>query len=498
MAYKYTVQNTDSGGLNSIAQRFGFKNYKEAGVSAVPSNNFDVIRAGDVIEFNNYDPNKIQTMAENGSPVVSSKDNAQQYGENSKTVDGLLGSLAPDKGATTEKTTETPTDKYVPNATGDKNVDTGKIETTGDPVLDRLNSWEKEQDTKINTNAETKKVEYANLYNTSLSAIDATLQSTLDSINSTFNKRIEEQKKINRINIGRVTAYGLSEGGRYTPIDFNDAISNREVEASDKITELENQRNSLISQAKSARDSGQSKLLSEKLANLEKVDESIRKQFQEVKDEADRQYKLLRDIRQEEETKHANAVAKMLGNLKAIAPSFIDEYEKLDGEAKNKFIQDLQTKTGLDFASIYSTLEGAVITGKNDYLDMEKKKADIESAKALTADRKASTAKTWAEKAKIEKGGTQTDMSKDVPDTFSDADDFAKQKRAFVKKYGEDGNKYWEAIFYDKENEEYSYEINKEAPASTERVTVIAPDGSVGTIPKSQLTEALSKGYKQK
>lgn len=470
MAYKYTVKETDSAGLNSIAQRFGFKNYKEAGVSAVPSGNFDVIRAGDVIDFANYDPNKINTVPENGSPVVSSKDNAQQYNENSTKVDGLLGSLTPDKGTATE----TPTDKYVPNATGEKNVDTGKVETTGDPVLDRLNSWEKEQDTKINAEADAKKVEYANLYTTSLASVDATLQSTLDSINATFDKRIEEQKRINAINVARVKAYGLSEGGRYTPIAFNDAITNRETEASDKITELENQRNSLIAQAKSARDAGQSKLLSEKLANLDKVDQEIRDRFKEVKDEADRQYKLLRDIRKEEEDKHAKAVAKMLDNLKSIAPSFIDEYENLSSEEKDKFIADLQAKTGLDYASIYSTLEGAVITGKNNYLDLEKKKADIESAKALTNSRNASASKSWAEASKVKNGGT--DMSKGIPDTFASKEDFEKQKRSFIKKYGEDGKKYWDAIFYDKENEEYSYDIQETGGAGMQYE---APDGKV-------------------
>lgn len=54
MAYDYTVTNQDSGGLNTIANRFGFDNYKSAGVASVPSGNFDQIKAGDVIHFGNY------------------------------------------------------------------------------------------------------------------------------------------------------------------------------------------------------------------------------------------------------------------------------------------------------------------------------------------------------------------------------------------------------------------------------------------------------------
>jgi len=61
--FQYTVQDTDSAGLNDIARRFGYQNYQQAGVQSVPSGNFDMIRPGDVINFGN---------APRNSPIINS------------------------------------------------------------------------------------------------------------------------------------------------------------------------------------------------------------------------------------------------------------------------------------------------------------------------------------------------------------------------------------------------------------------------------------------
>jgi len=49
--FTYTVQPGDYRGLNYIAQQHGFSNYGEAGITSVPSGNFNLIRPGDVITF---------------------------------------------------------------------------------------------------------------------------------------------------------------------------------------------------------------------------------------------------------------------------------------------------------------------------------------------------------------------------------------------------------------------------------------------------------------
>lgn len=55
--FQYTVQSGDYRGLNDIVRRFGFQDYQQAGISAVPSGNFDLIRPGDVINFGNQPRN---------------------------------------------------------------------------------------------------------------------------------------------------------------------------------------------------------------------------------------------------------------------------------------------------------------------------------------------------------------------------------------------------------------------------------------------------------
>ncbi len=499
MAFVYTVKDTDTAGLNSIVSRFGYSNYKDAGITAVPSGNFDVIRAGDQITLPNYDPNNVQTIGST-PPVVSSKDNAQQYRDDSNKLDGITsafeqGQKDTTKDSTAGKTTET----YTPFATGAEKTVDGKtvVETTGDPILDKLNKWETEQDARFQQTAAANKANYESLYQTSLAAVDATAQATINNINSTYDKRIAEQNRINKLNIDRVKAYGLSSGGQYTPISFGDAISNREQEAADKISELDSQRNSLIAQAKAARDAGASQLLRDKLEDLDKIDEQLRKNLSNVEAEADKQYKLLRDLRQEEEKKHTAALDKMRTNLAAIAPQYADEYGSLSDEEKDKFIEKVSKQTGLDYATIYGVLESSVADKEKAALEKKKTEADIEATKALTTQRNASAADSFASAAtKNQDRKDKQSMNADLPDTFTSDDDFNAKRQAYVKKYGTNGAKLWDETYNKDDVGDYTYTID--AGGGADRVTVIAPDGTEGTIPKAQLAEALKEGYKQK
>lgn len=499
MAFVYTVKDTDTAGLNSIVSRFGYANYKDAGISSVPSGNFDVIRAGDQITLPNYNPNNVQTIGST-PPVVSSKDNAQQYRDDSTKLDGIVSAFEQGQSGNTSTEADKKTETYTPFATGDKKIVDGKevTQTTGDPILDKLNKWETEQGAKFQETAAANKANYESLYQTSLAAVDATAQATINNINSTYDKRIAEQNRINKLNIDRVKAYGLASGGQYTPISFGDAISNREQEAADKISELDSQRNSLIAQAKAARDAGASQLLRDKLNDLDKVDGQLRKNLADVEAEADKQYKLLRDLRQEEEKKHTAALEKMRTNLAAIAPQYADEYGSLSDKEKDAFIEKVSKQTGLDYATIYGVLEGAVTAKEKAALDKKKTEADIEATKALTTQRNASAAESFASAATKNKDRKDKEsMQSDLPDTFTSKEDFNSKRQAYVKKYGTDGAKLWDET-YNKDNVgNYTYTIDANAGGG-DRVTVIAPDGTEGTIPRSQLAEALKEGYKQK
>lgn len=449
MAFKYTVKDTDTGGLNSIVKKYGFANYKQAGISSVPSGNFDLIRPGDVIDIPNYDPNKISPINET-SPVLSSKDGEREFSGYSDKLTEQLGSLTPEE----KSTTETTKSEASPFATGAKDETTGKTETTGDPVLDKVNKWQSEQDAKFDAEALIRKNEYTSIFQTSLANIDATTAATITGINVTYDKRIAEQKRINKLNIDRVKAYGLGGGGTYTPISYGDAVSVREIEAADKITSLESERNSLISQAKQAQEQGKIGLMREKMTDLDRVNNQLNENLSRVSQEAEKQYKLLRDYRKEEETKHEELVKKAKERLALLAPKYNDEYGAMTSEEKDAFITKLSNQTGIDYASVYGIMESAASGAEKKALEKDKAKLDLESTKELIAARKATTQKTYAD---ILKQDANKNMEAEVPETFKDKADFEKKRQDFIKKYGVDGQKYWDSVFINPETEEFQY-----------------------------------------
>jgi len=486
MTYSYKVKKGDT--LNAVAKKFGFANYQSAGVSSVPSGNFDLIREGEDITFGNYDPSKVSTIGST-TPVVSSKDNQQEYRDGSNKVDSLLTGLA---GKTDTVTTPKPEDtkkEKEPFATGATGAD-GKITTTGDPVLDKMNAWTTEQSAKFDKEAIDRKTQYTQLYSTSLAAIDATTQSTLDYIGSTYDKRISEQKRINEINIARVKAYGLGNGGQYTPIDFSDAVSNRETEASDKVASLEGERNSLIAQAKSARDSGQSKLLRDKLTDLDKVDTDIRAQLKSVKEEADKQYTLLRDLRKEEEAKLKTKKEEMIKRLVALSPQYADEYDKLDSKGKDEFINKIVATTGMQYADVYSALQGAVLSGaklKTDKAktdaDLRKTNIDIQKTTADIGRTRVLNDKTKAETDKIKKEGDE-----------QNGEDFTPTEKKKLEQAGltKAPRKQKLDFLYDDTYDEANYKGETPAPkpAGTIRVKQKST-GKMGTIPAGEFDAKL-------
>lgn len=396
MPFTYKVTNKDTGGLNEIVKRYGFANYKQAGVSSVPSGNFDMIKEGDEITLNNYDPNKINTI-QNTPAIISSKDQASTYNQNSSKVDTL----------TTPKETTTNNNNNVVDTTKTNNVnntviDPIKKEDTmqgidDDPVYKKFFGDLESEKAKLDTEAENKKAEYNTLYSTSLADLDNTLASTLEKINTTFAKRIEVQKRTNTLNVDRRKAYGLSEGGQYTPIDFRDAISSEEREGADEISRLENERNALISEAKSARDTGKSKLLAEKLANLEQVDTNIRNKFTDILNKSEKKYELARKIQEQKEKDHQELVKKQLSYIEAYGTQNIDELGNKDPKALDTVIKELQLMTGgvVSYSEVFSTLNKSIVEAKKNALDIRKKEADIKSEEALANQRnKAKTTTT--------------------------------------------------------------------------------------------------------
>ena len=104
MPISYTVKQGDT--LNDIASSYGYKNYKDAGVSSVSSGNFDLIRPGEVVNLGNasktlVEPNvyKVGNVYQdstgktiNYTPVMQSTTQQDTKDEEtSAKIDGLTG-----------------------------------------------------------------------------------------------------------------------------------------------------------------------------------------------------------------------------------------------------------------------------------------------------------------------------------------------------------------------------------------------------------------------
>ena len=444
--------------------------------------------------------------------VISSKDDSARFKSDSTKFDGILagmnGALNDAQIAQLEKLGYREGDvvpnkgRLMPDGTFDKTALTGAPSTStpsginelgkpidntetktgsGDPIYDKLTAWQKEQDAKFEADAVVKKQAYEALYNTSLASIDASAQATINTINSTYDQRITEQKRINQLNVDRMKAYGLgSANALYNPIEYTDSVSLREEEASTKIKSLDNERNNLIAQAKTARDSGSSKLLRDKLGDLDKIDEQIRTQLHNVVIEADRQYTLLKNIRKDEETKHKEARAKMVERLTMISPKYSGEYSKMDNNEKDAFIEQVVRETGLDYATVFSTLNKSVSeaqtklkTDAKDVLLTEKATLDI----AVARNNLAKSKKELTDGKKTTAQKEEEAMKSSLPSSFKNEDEAKTKRDEYVRKYGKKGAEHWDSVFYradSKDNGAYTYPIKKEGSSSPEERAIKA------------------------
>lgn len=385
MSYTYTVKAGDS--LNKIAQAHGFSNYKDAGVTSVPSGNFDMIRPNEQITLANYDPNKVSTVPTRTSPIISSTDNQQQFRNDSTSIDTLIGSLNTKVDPVTGQKTDVKETTTTDTKTGLPKTETIAETTTGNAVFDNLQKEAKSKSDALLAKQEEDKVSYTNLWNTSLANLNATTQNAINTINTTYDKRIKEQQRINTLNIARVQAYGLANGGQYTPIAFSDAVTDRELEASDNISALESQRNDLINKAKTARDEGETGLMRNHLKDLQAIDDKINSQLKDVMATAEKNYQDLRNARVDAENQHKAKVAEALTSLTALSGSMVDEYMKLDDKGKDAIIKKIMQQNGLDYGQVYSTLEGAVAKKAKDSLATRKEEASVDATEALANQR---------------------------------------------------------------------------------------------------------------
>lgn len=400
MPVTYKVKKGDT--LNSIAARYGFKDYKSAGISSVPSGNFDLIQPDEEIVIGNA---RSGVGDINSTPIITSQDVGQQFKKDSDQLDSIVNAPV------LEDNTTTPDDQK-----DDKTKDPSGV---GDELYNSYRKSTDEATKKANLEAETVLKEYDSLYNLELAAIDAKTRSTVNELKRSFAQRIEEQKRINNVNIDRVKAYGLSSGqAMYTPIAWTDAISERERKAAEEVQGLERERQNLIDAAKAAKEESNAALLSQRIQDYNDVKEKLNTRLSEIEAESKAQYAELRKLREEAEADFKEKQAESLKRLQAYYALNKEEIEGLSDDEKEALVNKLAGKYGFENYEVLGMLDEAVAPD----FDRLKNEADLEKIKAQTGSANASAAAAYALAAKRNKetekldeedgGGEFTDTEK--------------------------------------------------------------------------------------
>lgn len=435
MAYQHTVQAGET--LNGIVQGLGFSNYKAAGVSAVPSGNFDKVSVGDVIDIPNYTAGNAPTIGTT-PPVISSKDVAGGFNSNSNTLDTK----------TTPPPTPTVADTKVdPNATTiEKNTDAqnkkdGVPASSGNPIFDSVEAQRK-TDAADTEKAEADKVAAQSaLLKTSLAAIDSTYASTLANIDSTYQANLATTKRINALNIDRTKAYGLATGNALsTPIEFTNAVSQRETEAAANISALDTQRNAAIAAAKAARDSGDAAALQSNIDKINQIETDMRSQLNDIATQATNRFNLLTKVADDQLNKQQDAAKSLLA---AAALQNLDAYGNAkDDKAKDNIVKNIVASSGGQLK--YSDVLGALQTGVSDAAKAKtqtaKDEADIAQSKASANASNASAAVNWAKSKNGGKDLTDADKKNASYATINDLLSYTEAKPAANGEFYTDKN----------------------------------------------------------
>ena len=552
MAFKHKVKPGES--LNSIARNYGFSDYKTAGVTSVPSGNFDLISPGEEIDIPNYNPTTITPFT--SSPgVLSSQDGAGEFKDKSTSLDTRLNTsyryklpngqevsigdpllnrtmlqgaeyvgggngtdpLKPQTPAGGAANGASGGNTGVPGATGTGGA-TGETKPSDNPAYDEMLRSQSAGQLKLDKEAEDKKKQIETLLPKTLALLDAQYASTVANVQNTYSKLIDEQKKINKVNVDRTKAYGINQAGAlYNPSEFTDTVSDRETKALNDIANLENERTDLLAKAKMARDQGELTALRTNMKDLDDIETTMRQRTKDLADEVQKRYELTVAARKDAETAHKDKVTKMLSGA---AVKYLKDFDKAkDEKEKDALIRKIildsgGTLTNDDYYSIYSALSSASTTEKDRVAKEEKAAADKKKGeqdlkkgesdlqtdvldrkfKAQQIEKeKADTAKAWADVAlkneeKKDKAAMQSALN---GQKFEDESDAEAKRQAFVKKYGEEGKKAWDNVFKD-DSGRYNYQGI--APKKTTEYTdpKTAPVGGIITLPNGKKVKKVS------
>ncbi len=418
MPFTYKVQKGDT--LNTISNRYGFRNYRDSGIDPKQLRSYknkvplkqgqsyaDIIGIGEEITLANYDPNKVQTSGTGATTLVSSKDNALKNEKNGNIANEKLG-LNQDPNAKEEITSD-------PNVIEDKGQGKQKeplkeIDGITDPnyVKSRLDDQAKREEASLKM--EDRKAEYMLKIDSRLARNDARYAERVNRINSTWDKRIKVQNRLNKLKDDRIKAYGAGGSAIYKPLQFTGAVNQNEQDSADKIAELDGMRDQLLNEAKNAFDTGESLVLDDKIKEIDRLEQNMEQKYIEIERESEKQYKLFEKLEKETEAEDKLLREKTLKEFVAyVSLNFTDG---MTPEEKTAEIERIMMEKNLTLSEANNAImEGLSIASKGD-----KASADLAYKKAQT---KLQEEKVRTEKSKQAKNYRTKDGAEVDEDLFS-------------------------------------------------------------------------------
>lgn len=322
---------------------------------------------------------------------ASSTSKLGEYNQNSTTLDDKLNIKNNTTGVDTTTANKngtsvgTDTTKNSGVVTG---TDTNPKEPDAPDYLNANNILEQEK-LKLDSEYEKKKENAQNLYKTKFASYDQAYSDDVLNINSVFETRINTQKRLDKLDIDRRKAYGSLGSAQYMPIEYTDAITNREREAADSLKRLDIERTSLLSKAKQARDSGQTNALRDLMNDVNNIEDRMRNQIREALTLAQTQNEL---AWKNYEREKAEFTKEMSERTKRAIMKFGDEYNKATTtEEKQAIIAKAIEANGGDpkntqmLINMDSAFKANAETTYKNNITKEKDKLAIETSKTNNA-----------------------------------------------------------------------------------------------------------------
>jgi len=190
--------------------------------------------------------------------------------------------------------------------------------------------------------------------------LDASHIALLDSIKETARLQTQKMEDLNKATLGLKTVAGYRTGGaEYTP-EINAGILKKEqADGLARLDEIQVNLQSAIAQAVSAKNAKDFELATKTLENVKSLQKAKEDAVQTMFKNYNDGMKAINDqIKQANDMERANRDQAMQ-EFATAAPSVYKEYDKLNAQGKQAFIQNMSKKTGLDPEILLGEMEKA-------------------------------------------------------------------------------------------------------------------------------------------